>query len=71
MAIVGNLKELETTVFDEDFERRGAGINGIFDKFFEGMDGGDDDFAGRDLVYDVWRECLGRIRSRFATAREV
>jgi hypothetical protein len=52
-AIVGDLKKLETAVFDDNVELRGTGINGILQQLLQCVDRGDDYFTSGYLVDDI------------------
>lgn len=67
VAVIGDLEELEAAFFDEDFERGGTGVDGVFHELFEGMDWSDNDLSGCDLVYDIWMKCLSCVRIMFCT----
>ena len=53
MAIISNLKQLQTAVLYCDFQRGCAGINGILDQLLERMHRSDDDLACGDLVDNI------------------
>jgi hypothetical protein len=55
-AIVRDLKQLETTVFDDDVELSSPGIDGILQQLLQCMNRGDDDFSGGDFVDDILRQ---------------
>lgn len=63
-AIICDLKELQPAIFNEDFQRRRAGIHSILDEFFESVHRGDDDLAGCNLIHDVWIQRLICSRGR-------
>lgn len=65
MAVIGDLEKLETPIFDEDFERGGASVNGVFHELFKGVDRCNDNFSCCNLVYDIWMECLNCVRITF------
>ena len=62
MAVVGDLEELEAAIFNEDFEGRGAGVDGVFNELFEGVHRGDDYFASGDFVDYVGGKGLESVR---------
>ena len=53
MAVVGDLKQLQPSILDDDLKRSGASIHSIFDQFFQGMDRSDYDFASSNLVDNI------------------
>lgn len=61
-AIICDLQELEPAVFDDNFKRRGSGIDGVLNQLFEGVHGRDDDLARCNLVDDIWVESLQGVR---------
>jgi hypothetical protein len=54
MAVVGDLEQFETAVFDYDFELGGSCVDRVFHQLLESVDWGDDDLAGCDLVDHIW-----------------
>lgn len=58
MPVVGDLKKLETAVFDQDLDRGRTGIDGIFYQLFQSMHGSNNNLPCGDLVYDIWVESL-------------
>jgi hypothetical protein len=59
MTIVRNLKQLQTSLFDHYFKGCRAGINGIFNEFFESMHRRNNYLASSDLVDDIGIKGLG------------
>lgn len=57
-AAVGDLEQLQTTVLDQDVERGGPSVDGVFDEFLQRVHGCDNDLAGCNLVDHVWVQCL-------------
>lgn len=55
VAVVGNLKQLETAILDEYFQCSRSGIDGVLNEFFQGVDWSDYDLAGSDLVDNILR----------------
>lgn len=58
MAIICNLEQLQTSIFDQDLNGGGTRIDGILDQFLQGVHRGHNNFPGCDLVDDVWVEGL-------------
>lgn len=58
MPVIRDLKQLETAVLDQDFQRCRTGINGILNQLFQGMHGGHDDLPSRDFVHHIWIKSL-------------
>ncbi len=58
MAIVGDLEQFEPAFLDQDFDGRGARVDGIFEQFLERVHGSHDDLAGGDLVDDILIQSL-------------
>lgn len=53
VAGVGDLKQLEPPVLDDNVERRRASIDCVLNQFLQSMDRGDNDFAGSDFVDNI------------------
>ena len=53
MAVVDDANELAATGFDLDTNAGGAGVEGVFEEFFDYRCGAFDDFAGSDLIGDL------------------
>ena len=58
--VVCNLQQLEASVFDEDFDGRGASVDSIFDQLLQRMDWRYDDLSRSDLVDYILCQCLYR-----------
>lgn len=54
MAIVGDLKQLQTTLLDKHFDGRGARVDGILKQLFQSVHGSNNDLASSDLVDDIF-----------------
>ena len=52
-SVVCDLKQLQSAVFDENFQCRRTSIHGIFHQLLESMHWRHNDFAGRDFVDHV------------------
>lgn len=63
-AIICDLEKLQPAIFNEDFQRRRAGIHSILDEFFESVHRGDDNLAGCNLIHDIWIQRLICSRGR-------
>ena len=53
VAIVGDLKQLQAPILDNNFERSRASIHCVFDQFLQCMDWGDYDFASSNLIDNI------------------
>ena len=53
MAVVGDLKQLQPSLLNDNLKRSGASIHSIFDQLFQGMDRSDYDFASSYLVDNI------------------
>ena len=60
MAVVGDLKQLQPSIFDDNLERSRASIHGIFNQFLQSMNRGDNDFAGSNLVDNILIKSLDK-----------
>ena len=60
MAVVSDLKQLQAAILDDNLERGGASIDGIFNQFLQGIDRGDYDFTGSDFVNNILIKRLDR-----------
>lgn len=58
-AVVGNLEQLHTALFDEDLKTRGAGVDSILDKFLQSVDRSDNNLPCRNFVHHSWVQSLG------------
>lgn len=50
VAVVGDLKQLQSSVLNDNLERSRASIDCIFNHFLQSMNGGDYDFAGSNFI---------------------
>ena len=53
MAVVGDLKQLEPSILDDDLKRSGASIHSVFNQFLECMNRSDYDLASSNLVDNI------------------
>ena len=53
MAVVGDLKQLEPSILDDDLKRSGACIHSIFNQFLQRMNRSDYDFASSNLIDNI------------------
>lgn len=58
MSVVGDLKQLQPSILDDDLERSRASINSILYQFLQCMDRGDYDFACSNFVNNILIESL-------------
>ena len=64
MAVVGDLKQLQPSILDDDLKRSGASIHSIFDQFLQCVNRSDYDFAGSNLVDNILIKRLSKPISR-------
>ena len=60
MAIVGNLKQLQPSIFDDNLERSRPSVDSILNQFFQSMNRGDYDFTGSNLVDHILVKSLNK-----------
>ena len=60
VAIVGNLKQLQPSIFDNNLKRSRPGVDSILNQFFQSMNRSDYDFAGSNLVYHILVKSLDK-----------
>lgn len=53
MSIVCNLQQFESSIFDQNLEGRRASVNGIFNEFLQGMNGGDNNLPSGNLINNI------------------
>lgn len=64
VAVVGDLKQLQPSILDENVERSRPSIHSILNQFLQSMDRGDNDFAGSNLVDNILLKGLDERISR-------
>lgn len=64
VAVVGDLKQLEAPVLDDNVERRRTSIHCVLNQFLQSMNWGDNDFAGSDFVDNILIKSLDEGISR-------
>ena len=60
MAVVGDLKHLQPSIFDDDLKRSGASVHSIFDELLQRMNRSYYNFASSNLVDDILIKRLGK-----------
>ena len=60
MAVVGDLKQLQPSILDDNLDGCRASIHCIFNQLLQSMNRGDYDFAGSDLVDNILIKSLDK-----------
>lgn len=58
MTVVSDLKQLQTSIFDQDLNGGGSSIDRVLEHLLQSIHGGHDDFASSDLVDDIGSQWL-------------
>ena len=53
VAVVGDLKQLQPPILDDNVERSRASIHCVLNQFLQSMDRGDNNLAGSDFVNNI------------------
>lgn len=62
MSIIGDLKQLESAIFDDYIEIRRTSVDSILYQFFQRMDWRNDDLPSGNLIHDVLVKRLGNVK---------